>query len=81
MSNSTPGMLAEADLRFLRYRLEVIGEWPPSSRKTAVTEAISRRIRSIARACPVVSALPHTGQRDLLALSYGLLDDIFLREQ
>jgi len=75
MSNSTPEMLAEADIRFLRYRLEVIGEWPPSKRKDMVTEAISRRITSIAR-----STYPATQERDLHALSYHLLDDIFSGE-
>jgi len=72
---STPEMLAESDIRFLRYRLEVIGEWPPSSHKDAVTEAISRRLTSIAR-----TSYPLTAERDLLALSYNLLDDIFSRE-
>jgi len=75
MSDSTPEMLAESDIRFLRYRLEVIAQWPPSKRRDIVTEAISRRITSIAR-----STYPETAERDLLALSYHLLDDIFCRQ-
>ncbi|HME07803.1 MAG TPA: hypothetical protein VKG25_12160 [Bryobacteraceae bacterium] len=71
---SSPELLAEWDIRFLRYRLEVIREWPPSSRKDAMTEAISRRLTSIAR-----STYPVTSDRDLLGLSCHLLDDIFSR--
>ncbi len=74
MCHSSPEMLAEWDIRFLRYRLEVIHDWPPSSRKDAMTEAISRRLTSIAR-----STYPSTSERDLLALSCHLLDDIFSR--
>jgi len=67
-------MLAESDLRFLRYRLEVIRDWPPSHRKDVTTEAISRRLTAIAR-----STYPTSAERDLLALSCHLLDDIFSR--
>ncbi len=67
--------LAESDIRFLEYRLDVIGNWLPSPRKQAATEAISRRLASIAR-----SALARPGVDDLLALSCRLLDDVFVTE-
>lgn len=75
MPTSTPDMLAEADVRFLQYRLEVIGHWPASTRKTVMTEAISRRLTSIAR-----YTYPASAHRDLHALSCQLLDDIFARQ-
>jgi len=68
--------LAESDIRFLEYRLEVIGHWPPSPRKQAATEAISRRLASIAR-----TAMTRTGVDDLLAQSCRLLDDVFVRDE
>jgi hypothetical protein len=63
---------AEADVRFLGYRLEVVRQWPPSPRKVAAAEAISQRLTSIAR-----SALVRPDIADLLHLSCQLLDDFF----
>jgi|SRR5271156_1651057 len=63
---------AEADVRFLGYRLEVISYWPPSPRKVAAAEAISQRLTTIARA-----ALVRPDIADLLHLSCQLLDDFF----
>src|ERR1700722_17627803 len=63
---------AEADLRFLRYRLEVIGGWPASPRKAAAAEAISQRLTALAR-----SVLVRPDNADLLHLSCQLLDDFF----
>jgi len=68
--------LAESDIRFLQYRLEVISHWPSSARKHAATEAISRRLASIARA-----ALGRKGVDDLLAMTCRLLDKVFVSEQ
>jgi hypothetical protein len=64
--------LAEADIRFLKYRLDVVERWPQSVRKRIVTEAITRRLASIAR-----SAADRAGLDDLLKLSCRLLDDVF----
>ena len=33
------------ELRFLEYRLEVVGSWPDSPRKSAIMEAILGRLR------------------------------------
>jgi len=63
---------AEADVRFLGYRLEVISYWPPSARKVAAAEAISQRLTTIAR-----GALVRPDIADLLHLSCQLLDDLF----
>ena len=63
---------AEADVRFLSYRLEVISRWPPSPRKTATAEAISQRLTCIAR-----HALTRPDTLDLLNLSCQLLDNFF----
>ena len=63
---------AEADVRFLGYRLEVISQWPPSARKVATAEAISQRLASIARC-----ALTRPDIMDLLHLSCQLLDNFF----
>jgi len=63
---------AELDVRFLGYRLDVISGWPPSSRKVASAEAISRRLTAIAR-----SALVRPDIEGLLHLSCRLLDDFF----
>lgn len=63
---------AEADVRFLGYRLEVISHWVPSPRKVAAAEAISQRLASIAR-----HALVRPDIADLLHLSCQLLDDFF----
>jgi hypothetical protein len=35
-----------ADIRFLEYRLEVVASWPESSRKRAVMEGISLRLKA-----------------------------------
>ncbi|HEV8041162.1 MAG TPA: hypothetical protein VGP62_19975 [Bryobacteraceae bacterium] len=43
-ANST---LAEWDIRFLEYRLEVVGSWPDSARKLATLEAIVLRLDSV----------------------------------
>jgi len=63
---------AEADVRFLGYRLEVISRWPSSPRKTATAEAISQRLTAIARC-----ALTRPDIIDLLQLSCQLLDHSF----
>jgi len=63
---------AEADVRFLGYRLEVISRWAPSPRKVAAAEAISQRLTSIARC-----ALVRPDIADLLNLSCQLLDASF----
>jgi hypothetical protein len=63
---------AEADVRFLGYRLEVISRWPPSPRKVAAAEAISQRLTSIARC-----TLARPEITDLLHLSCQLLDNFF----
>lgn len=65
-------MPAESDIRFLEYRLDVISQWPPSARKQAAAEAISRRLLSIAR-----STLVRPGVEDLLASTCRLLDAVF----
>ena len=64
--------LAEDDIRFLVYRLEAVANWPTSPRKQAVTEAITRRLASIARL-----ALDRPGIDDLLTLSCSVLEDVF----
>jgi hypothetical protein len=66
---STP---AKSEIRFLEYRLEVISQWPPSARKDVTSEAISRRLASIAR-----STLDRPGVDDLLATSCRLLEGVF----
>jgi hypothetical protein len=72
MQNNLVGMPAEADVRFLGYRLEVISHWDPSPRKTATAQAISQRLTSIARC-----ALMRPDVTDLINLSCRLLDDLF----
>lgn len=72
MRNATIDSPAEADVRFLGYRLEVIGHWPSSPRKLAAAQAISQRLTSIARC-----ALVRPDISDLLQLSCRLLDDSF----
>jgi hypothetical protein len=72
MLNEMVDTPAEADVRFLGYRLEVISHWPPSSRKAAAAEAISQRLTTIARC-----ALVRPDIADLLHLSCQLLDDFF----
>jgi hypothetical protein len=73
MLNATVDTPAEADVRFLGYRLEVISCWPPSPRKAAAAEAISQRLTTIARC-----ALVRPDISDLLHLSCQLLDDFFV---
>lgn len=70
-----PAMPAESDVRFLEYRLDVISHWPPSGRKQAAAEAISRRLMAIAR-----STLARPGVDELLASSCRLLDGVFRSE-
>lgn len=72
MSNALVDPPAEADVRFLGYRLEVISHWAPSQHKVAVAEAISQRLTSIAR-----QALVRPENADLLHFSCQLLDDFF----
>jgi hypothetical protein len=72
MQNDLIDTPAEVDVRFLGYRLEVIGHWAPSPRKVAAAEAISQRLTSIARC-----ALVRPDIADLLHLSCQLLDDFF----
>ena len=36
--------LQQWDIRFLEYRLEVVGSWPDSARKLATIEAIMLRL-------------------------------------
>jgi hypothetical protein len=55
--------------------LEVVSQWPPSPRKNATSEAISRRLTSIAR-----STLARPGVDDLLDSSCRLLDNVFSPE-
>jgi hypothetical protein len=69
-SNAVPP--ARSEIRFLEYRLEVVTQWPPSPRKNATAEAISRRLASIAR-----SALTRPDTNDLLDSSCRLLDYAF----
>jgi hypothetical protein len=73
MLNATVDTPAEADVRFLGYRLEVISYWPASPRKAAAAEAISQRLTTIARC-----ALVRPDISDLLHLSCQLLDDFFV---
>lgn len=73
MENQQSGPPAEADVRFLGYRLEVISQWAPSRRKTAAAEAISQRLTAIAR-----YALVRPDIADLMRLSCQLLDEFFV---
>src|ERR1700678_2526856 len=75
MRNDTNASPAEADVRFLGYRLQVISRWPPSPRKAAASQAISQRLTTIARC-----ALVWPDSSDLLNLSCQLLDDFFVAE-
>jgi hypothetical protein len=72
MLTPLPAMPAESDVRFLEYRLDVISNWPPSPRKQAAAEAISRRLMAIAQ-----SSLSRTGVDELMASSCRLLDGVF----
>jgi len=66
----------DSDIRFLENRLDVISNWPPSPRKHAVAEAISRRLAAIAK-----STLARPGVEHLLAASCRLLDEVFEGER
>ena len=72
MERVYPYDLNDSDVRFLEYRLDVIQGWPPSPRKHAAAEAISRRLASIARA-----TLSHRELAGLLSRSCSLLDQVF----
>jgi hypothetical protein len=63
---------AESEIRFLDYRLDVISRWPPSERKRATAEGISRRITSIARLSLAQPQIDH-----LLESSCRLLENLF----
>jgi hypothetical protein len=76
MSNPSVETPAESEIRFLEYRLETVSRWPPSARKHATVEAISRRLTTFAR-----SALIRPEIQNLVALSCHLLDDIFEAER
>jgi hypothetical protein len=66
---------AESEIRFLEYRLDVIGQWPPSERKRVTAEAISRRITSIARSSLAQPQIDH-----LMDSSCQLLETLFQGE-
>jgi len=66
---------AEAEIRFLDYRLDVINRWPASERKRVTAEAISRRITSIARSSMVQPQIDH-----LMESSCRLLENLFQGE-
>jgi hypothetical protein len=63
---------AESEIRFLDYRLDVIGRWPPSERKRVTAEAISRRITAIARSSVAQPQIDH-----LMESSCQLLENLF----
>ncbi len=63
---------ARTEIRFLEYRLEIVSQWPPSPRKDATAEAITRRLTSIAR-----STLARPEVDDVLDNSCRLLDEAF----
>lgn len=63
---------ARSEIRFLEYRLGIVSQWPPSPRKTATSEAITRRLTSIAR-----STLARPEVDDILDNSCRLLDEAF----
>jgi hypothetical protein len=65
-------MSVESDIRFLENRLDVISHWPPSDRKHAVAEAISRRLTAIAQ-----SSMTRPGVEHVMAASCRLLDEVF----
>ena len=72
MAIAPNAMPAQSEIRFLEYRLEVIKNWPVSSRKIATGEAITRRLPSIARL-----ALTRPEVDDLLASTCRLLEANF----
>jgi hypothetical protein len=67
-----PPAPARSEILFLEHRLEIVSHWPPSPRKNATAEAISRRLTSIAR-----STLARPDTHDLLDSSCRLLDTVF----
>jgi hypothetical protein len=75
MHNQNGPSLAEPDVRFQGYRLEVISQWGPSPRKAAISEAIAQRLTTIARC-----TLARPDISDLLDLSCQLLESYFERE-
>ena len=72
MPTASNVMPAQSEIRFLEYRLEVVKAWPPSARKLATGEAITRRLLSIGRL-----ALTHPEVEDLLADACRLLEAHF----
>jgi hypothetical protein len=72
MVTSLSDVPARSDILFLEYRLEVVSHWPPSPRKKATSEAISRRLTSIAR-----STFARPDVDDLLDSSCRLLECVF----
>ena len=72
MAISLSSVPARSEILFLEYRLEVVSHWPASARKKATSEAISRRLTSIAR-----STFARPEVNDLLDSSCRLLDYVF----
>jgi hypothetical protein len=72
MENPGGFYLFDSDVRFLEYRLDVVGQWPASPLKEATAEAISRRLAAIGRA-----TLGRPDVHGLLSASCRLLDHIF----
>jgi hypothetical protein len=72
MVTSLSNAPARSEILFLEYRLEVVSHWPSSPRKKATSEAISRRLASIAR-----STLGRPDVEGLLDSSCRLLDCVF----
>jgi hypothetical protein len=72
MVTSLSNVPARSDILFLEYRLEVVSHWPSSPRKKATSEAISRRLTSIAR-----STLARPEVYDLLDSSCRILECVF----
>ena len=65
---------ADDEIRFLEYRLEVVRQWPTSTRKKVTLEALSRRLAALA----TVGVACGASHDDLVALSCRLLDGVFL---
>lgn len=45
--HATNRMLADWEVRFLEYRLEVVASWPESARKDATLQAIVLRLATV----------------------------------